>query len=61
MGRIWRSDRPENAFGKLVPEEQTIVKHHPAECSHCRKVVEIMIKSQSEVPSPIQPNSNKKS
>jgi anti-sigma factor RsiW len=47
--------------GKLIPEEQTIVEHHLAECSRCRKVVEIAIKSQSEVPSPLPPNSNQKS
>jgi anti-sigma factor RsiW len=42
---------------KLTPAEQIIIEHHLAECSHCRRVVEIMIKSQSEVPSPLPPNS----
>jgi anti-sigma factor RsiW len=44
---------------KLSPAEQIIIEHHLAECSHCRRVVEIMIKSQSEVPSPLPPNSDK--
>jgi anti-sigma factor RsiW len=47
--------------GKLTPAEQTIVEHHLAECSRCRKVIEIVIKSQSEVPSPLLLNSDEKS
>jgi anti-sigma factor RsiW len=44
--------------GKLTPAEQSIIEHHLAECSHCRGVVEIVIKSQSEVPSPLLPDSD---
>jgi putative zinc finger protein len=47
--------------GKLTPEEQTIVEHHLSECSHCRKILEITIKSLSEVPTPFSPNSTMKS
>jgi anti-sigma factor RsiW len=44
--------------GKLTPAERTIIEHHLAECIQCRRVMEIMIKSQSEVPSHLLPNSN---
>jgi anti-sigma factor RsiW len=44
--------------GKLTPAEQTIIEYHLAECSNCRRVVEIVIKSQNEVPSPLVPDSN---
>jgi anti-sigma factor RsiW len=44
---------------KLTQAEQIIIEHHLAECSYCRRVVEIMIKSQREVPSPLLPNSDK--
>jgi anti-sigma factor RsiW len=44
---------------KLTPVEQTIIEHHLAQYSHCRRLVEIMIKSQSEVPFPLLPNSDK--
>jgi anti-sigma factor ChrR (cupin superfamily) len=47
--------------GNLTWEEQPLIEHHLAECNHCRMRVEIMIKSQSEVPSPLPPNSDKKS
>jgi Putative zinc-finger len=41
---------------KLTPAEKTIIEHHLAKCIHCRRVIEIMIKSESEVPSPLPPN-----
>jgi anti-sigma factor RsiW len=43
----------------LTAAEQIIIEHHLAECSHCRRVLEIMIKSQSEVPYPLLPDSDK--
>jgi anti-sigma factor RsiW len=46
---------------QLAPAEQNIIEHHLARCRHCRRVVEIVIKSQSEVPSPLPPDSNEKS
>jgi anti-sigma factor RsiW len=36
--------------GKLTSEEKAFIESHLAKCKHCRRVMELVIESKSEVP-----------
>jgi anti-sigma factor RsiW len=36
--------------GKLTSEEQSLIESHLAKCAHCRRVIELVIESEGEVP-----------
>jgi anti-sigma factor RsiW len=38
--------------GKLTSEERSLTESHLAKCKHCRRVIELMIESESETPNP---------
>jgi anti-sigma factor RsiW len=42
--------------GKLTSEEKAFTESHLAKCKHCRKVIELVIESENDVPNPTRPD-----
>jgi anti-sigma factor RsiW len=45
--------------GKLTSEEKALLESHLAKCNRCRRIIELVIESEGEVPAPTIPDSGK--
>jgi len=41
---------------KLTSKEKAFTEAHLAKCKHCRRVIELVIESKSEIPNPAPPD-----
>jgi predicted anti-sigma-YlaC factor YlaD len=45
--------------GKLTSEEKALIESHLVKCNPCRRVIKLVIESESEVPTPAPHDSRK--
>jgi|RhiMetdeSRZDD1v2_1073273.scaffolds.fasta_scaffold28581_5 anti-sigma factor RsiW len=45
--------------GKLTSEEEALIESHLVKCNRCRRIIELVIESGGEVPSPTLSDSSK--